>query len=378
MADQNPAESEPKSGSDASSRIEEVSEWLAKTFEATGKPVTEFEYTPRSISHLHDLLIVSKAKDEAARLVARDFHQKASEYRSQGQYFDQVTYAHFTSRTHYFRVMSMFLNMNYQATDTVINGAGKLKLGQSAISVEDTLKIIICRKQHKKLYSLEMELAAARNKGFVLKQLLETNGIYFEGKPLVMIGVITTFGRQKNRDAIRNVWMGSGGFNIKSSFFASASLKKLEDRRALLHDLLLGEVKIVETIRIRTLIPPSIVSDEVCAACDFNHPGKTCLRKLEWAWDGETFMAKKSDYYHIKKQIESDFVDGANVRLSKSFLDLSKTEQQSRLKDRLKKYCQKIFERKLTISCPCVMLNVDVAINNTNDQYLIWINQAKR
>ncbi|XP_072086412.1 DNA polymerase epsilon catalytic subunit A isoform X1 [Arachis hypogaea] len=89
-------------------------------------------------------------------------------------------------------------------------------------------------------------------------------------------------------------------------------------------------------------------------------------------------MAKKSDYYHIKKQIESDFVDGANVRLSKSFLDLSKTEQQSRLKDRLKKYCQKIFERKLTISCPCVMLNVDVAINNTNDQYLIWINQAKR
>ncbi|QHN82508.1 DNA polymerase epsilon catalytic subunit A [Arachis hypogaea] len=347
----NPAESEPKSGSDASSRIEEVSEWLAKTFEATGKPVTEFEYTPRSISHLHDLLIVSKAKDEAARLVARDFHQKASEYRSQGQYFDQVTYAHFTSRTHYFRVMSMFLNMNYQATDTVINGAGKLKLGQSAISVEDTLKIIICRKQHKKLYSLEMELAAARNKGFVLKQLLETNGIYFEGKPLVMIGVITTFGRQKNRDAIRNVWMGSGGFNIKSSFFASASLKKLEDRRALLHDFEnCGNNQDKDIDRENRLtndfliLPPSIVSDEVCAACDFNHPGKTCLRKLEWAWDGETFMAKKSDYYHIKKQIESDFVDGANVRLSKSFLDLSKTEQQSRLKDRLKKYCQKIQE----------------------------------
>ncbi|KAL1294196.1 hydroxyproline O-galactosyltransferase HPGT1-like [Arachis ipaensis] len=115
--------------------------------------------------------------------------------------------------------------------------------GQSAISVEDTLKIIICRKQHKKLYSLEMELAAARNEGFLLKQLLETNGIYSEGKPLVMIGVLTTFGHQKNRNAIRNVWMGSG-----------VALKKLEDGRALLHDLLLGEVKIVETIRIRTLI----------------------------------------------------------------------------------------------------------------------------
>ncbi|XP_057718088.1 AUGMIN subunit 1 isoform X2 [Arachis stenosperma] len=83
MADQNPAVPEPKSGSDASSRIGEVSEWLAKTFEAAGKPVPEFEYTPRSVSHLHGLLTVSKAKDEAARLVARDFRQKASEYRSQ-------------------------------------------------------------------------------------------------------------------------------------------------------------------------------------------------------------------------------------------------------------------------------------------------------
>ncbi|QHN86631.1 hypothetical protein HN51_040959 [Arachis hypogaea] len=91
----------------------------------------------------------------------------------------------------------------------------------------------------------------------------------------------------------------------------------------------------------------SIVSDEVCTACDFNRPGKTCLRKLEWVWRGETFMAKKSDYYHIKKQIESDFVDGANVRLSKPFLDLPKAEQQSRLKDRLKKYCQKAYKRVL-------------------------------
>ncbi|KAK7251036.1 hypothetical protein RIF29_33901 [Crotalaria pallida] len=70
--------------------------------------------------------------------------------------------------------------------------------------------------------------------------------------------------------------------------------------------------------------PPSIVTDEVCTACDFNRPGKTCLRKLEWVWRGETFMAKKIDYYHVKKQIESEFVDGADERPSKSFLDLPK------------------------------------------------------
>ncbi|XP_019095087.1 PREDICTED: DNA polymerase epsilon catalytic subunit A-like [Camelina sativa] len=96
------------------------------------------------------------------------------------------------------------------------------------------------------------------------------------------------------------------------------------------------------------LQPPSIVTDEVCTACDFNRPGKTCLRKLEWVWRGVTFMGKKSDYYHLKKQIESEFVDtGANIQSSKSFLDLPKVEQQTKLKERLKKYCQKAYKRVL-------------------------------
>ncbi|XP_057955577.1 DNA polymerase epsilon catalytic subunit A-like [Malania oleifera] len=94
------------------------------------------------------------------------------------------------------------------------------------------------------------------------------------------------------------------------------------------------------------LQPPSIVSDEICTACDFNRPGKTCLRKLEWVWRGETYMAKKSDYYHLKRQIESEFV-GGDGQLSKSFLDLPKMEQQAKLKERLKKYCQKAYRRVL-------------------------------
>ncbi|KAI3706102.1 hypothetical protein L1987_76358 [Smallanthus sonchifolius] len=92
------------------------------------------------------------------------------------------------------------------------------------------------------------------------------------------------------------------------------------------------------------LQPPSIVTDEVCTACDFNRPGKTCLRNLEWVWRGETYTAKRSDYYHIKRQIESEFVDGLT---SKPFLDLPKVDQQLRLKDRLKKYCQKAYKRVL-------------------------------
>lgn len=95
------------------------------------------------------------------------------------------------------------------------------------------------------------------------------------------------------------------------------------------------------------LQPPSIVSDEICTACDFNRPGKKCLRKLEWVWRGETYMAKRSDYYHIKRQLESELVEVGDGQRSKSFLDLPKAEQQAKLKDRLKKYCQKAYKRVL-------------------------------
>lgn len=101
--------------------------------------------------------------------------------------------------------------------------------GQSAISVDDTLKIIACREQHKKLESLEMELAAARQEGFVSKPLIQTNGTYSERRPLVVMGILTKFGRQKNRDAIRRAWMGSG-----------TALKKIEDGKGIVVRFVIG------------------------------------------------------------------------------------------------------------------------------------------
>ncbi|VFQ71576.1 unnamed protein product [Cuscuta campestris] len=95
------------------------------------------------------------------------------------------------------------------------------------------------------------------------------------------------------------------------------------------------------------LQPPSIVTDEVCTACDFNRPGKNCLRKLEWVWRGETYMAKRSDYYHLRRQLESEIVERVDGQSQKSFLDLPKLEQQAKLKERLKKYCQKAYKRVL-------------------------------
>lgn len=52
------------------------------------------------------------------------------------------------------------------------------------------------------------------------------------------------------------------------------------------------------------LQPSAVVTDEDCAACDFNRPGKTCLRRMEWVWRGETYAASSSEYFAIKNQLQ--------------------------------------------------------------------------
>ncbi|KAH7855363.1 hypothetical protein Vadar_024064 [Vaccinium darrowii] len=77
-----PTVTESKGGFDAS-RISEVKAWLSSQFDSAGKDVPEFEYTPRSIAHLHNLATISQAKTQAAAIVASDFRQKAVEYHAQ-------------------------------------------------------------------------------------------------------------------------------------------------------------------------------------------------------------------------------------------------------------------------------------------------------
>uniref|UniRef100_A0A2N9EML3 Hexosyltransferase n=1 Tax=Fagus sylvatica TaxID=28930 RepID=A0A2N9EML3_FAGSY len=101
--------------------------------------------------------------------------------------------------------------------------------GQSAISVDDTLKIIACREQHKKLSALEMELTAARQDGFASKSSTETNEVNSKKRPLVVIGILTRFGRKNNRDAIRKAWMGTG-----------AALKKMEKNKGIVARFVIG------------------------------------------------------------------------------------------------------------------------------------------
>lgn len=65
-------------------QIPYVKAWIESLFDAAGKDVPDFEYTPQSITHFHNLAVRSQANTEAALIVANDLHQKAAEYSSQG------------------------------------------------------------------------------------------------------------------------------------------------------------------------------------------------------------------------------------------------------------------------------------------------------
>jgi hypothetical protein len=50
--------------------IGEVKTWLRGAFEAVGKEVLEFEYTPSTVAHLHSLATLSQHRTHAANVIA--------------------------------------------------------------------------------------------------------------------------------------------------------------------------------------------------------------------------------------------------------------------------------------------------------------------
>uniref|UniRef100_A0A1D1XSL5 Hexosyltransferase n=1 Tax=Anthurium amnicola TaxID=1678845 RepID=A0A1D1XSL5_9ARAE len=101
--------------------------------------------------------------------------------------------------------------------------------GKSAISVDDTLKVLACRDQQKKLSELEIELAAAKQKGFVAKHFSKNNATDSRKRLLAVIGIVTGFGRRSHRDAIRKSWLPTG-----------AAVKKLEKDKGILLRFVIG------------------------------------------------------------------------------------------------------------------------------------------
>ena len=94
------------------------------------------------------------------------------------------------------------------------------------------------------------------------------------------------------------------------------------------------------------LQPDSMIDESVCAACDFNRPGKTCDRRMPWSWRGEFLPAKRDEYNMIRHALENEKFPGRGPNsLPRAFQDLSLDEQTGFVKKRLTDYSKKIYHK---------------------------------
>ncbi|GLB41021.1 putative DUF1744-domain-containing protein [Lyophyllum shimeji] len=94
------------------------------------------------------------------------------------------------------------------------------------------------------------------------------------------------------------------------------------------------------------LQPDSMVDESVCAVCDYNRPGKTCDRRLEWAWRGEFFPAHRDEYNMIRHALNQEtFPPKRPGGTQRRFADLSEAEQTALLHKRLGDYSRKVYKK---------------------------------
>ncbi|EPQ31767.1 uncharacterized protein PFL1_01099 [Pseudozyma flocculosa PF-1] len=94
------------------------------------------------------------------------------------------------------------------------------------------------------------------------------------------------------------------------------------------------------------LQPDSVVSEAMCATCDYNRPGMKCDRRMNWAWRGEYFPAKRDEVNMIKNALSSEtfppkFAGGPR----RTFDDLGQAERTALLHKRLGDYSRKVYKK---------------------------------
>lgn len=94
------------------------------------------------------------------------------------------------------------------------------------------------------------------------------------------------------------------------------------------------------------LQPDSMKSEEDCASCDFNRPGKKCDRRLTWAWRGEYYPAEMNEYNMIKNAANNEsFPPKYPNGPKRKFDELPYSEQVSHIKQKISDYSRKVYHR---------------------------------
>ncbi|GMM29176.1 DNA polymerase epsilon catalytic subunit [Martiniozyma asiatica (nom. inval.)] len=94
------------------------------------------------------------------------------------------------------------------------------------------------------------------------------------------------------------------------------------------------------------LQPDSMKTEQDCATCDFNRPGKKCDRRLTWAWRGEFYPADMSEYNMIKNAMNNEsFPSRFPGGPKRKFDELPYSDQVSHLKKKVSDYSRKVYHR---------------------------------
>jgi DNA polymerase epsilon subunit 1 len=94
------------------------------------------------------------------------------------------------------------------------------------------------------------------------------------------------------------------------------------------------------------LQPDSVVDEATCAVCDYNRPGKTCDRRMTWAWRGEFFPAHRDEYNMIRHALDQEsFPPKKTGGPPRRFMDLAESERTALLHKRLGDYSRKVYKK---------------------------------
>ncbi|ETS61130.1 hypothetical protein PaG_05080 [Moesziomyces aphidis] len=94
------------------------------------------------------------------------------------------------------------------------------------------------------------------------------------------------------------------------------------------------------------LQPDSMVSEAMCATCDYNRPGMKCDKRMDWAWRGEYFPAKRDEVNMIRNALASEtFPPRFPNQPRRTFEDLEVSERTALLHKRLGDYSRKVYRK---------------------------------
>ena len=94
------------------------------------------------------------------------------------------------------------------------------------------------------------------------------------------------------------------------------------------------------------LQPSSVVTEEDCAACDFNKPESDCQREMDWCWRGDIIVPTRSEVDRIRQQLEGELVKNPyNPSENIPFHKLRQNEQDKMVKERSKLYSKSVYKR---------------------------------